>query len=362
MRGPGEILLVSTYELGHAPQGIAVPWHSSSAPAFTRPRSTWPWRDSSPSGPKRPAWSSFPNLPDHTALRLAIEAARRIRSIRPQAVIAFHGLYATLNADLLATFGAQAILGAECEQDIVHLAEALCAGQPIPPRLVPHAVPALLPHLPRLHHPVPSRGALPGPERYTRFVGSDGEEPLAGYAETTRGCKHLCRHCPIPAVLRGPLRRGSGRGSARRHRESGPRRYPTRDVRRPRLSKWPDSRAAGGEGTEERFDGLTFDFTAKVEHIVGAEQVIRELACLGAAFVTSAVESFSDEVLSRLAKGHRHEDAMRAFAICEEAGIALRPTFVPFTPWETLDGYLHLLDRLGEKRMAVPGGPGSALA
>ena len=25
MRGPGDLLLVSTYELGHAPQGVAVP-------------------------------------------------------------------------------------------------------------------------------------------------------------------------------------------------------------------------------------------------------------------------------------------------------------------------------------------------
>ena len=26
---------------------------------------------------------------------------------------------------------------------------------------------------------------------------------LAGYVEASRGCKHLCRHCPIPPVYGG---------------------------------------------------------------------------------------------------------------------------------------------------------------
>ena len=29
--------------------------------------------------------------------------------------------------------------------------------------------------------------------------------------------------------------------------------------------------------------------------------------------------------------------------LCEEAGLPLAPTFVPFTPWTTLEGYLDLL-------------------
>jgi hypothetical protein len=95
-----------------------------------------------------------------------------------------------------------------------------------------------------------------------------------------------------------------------------------------------------------RWPALTFDFTAKVEHLVASPGTVRELAALGAVFVTSAVESFSDEVLRRLDKGHGRADALRAFELCAEAGLALRPSLLPFTPWETLPGYLDLLDTL----------------
>jgi radical SAM superfamily enzyme YgiQ (UPF0313 family) len=71
---------------------------------------------------------------------------------------------------------------------------------------------------------------------------------------------------------------------------------------------------------------------------------VAELAALGAIFVTSAVESLSDIVLAKLEKGHARADIFRAFSLCEEAGIALRPSLVPFTPWSTLDDYLELLE------------------
>jgi radical SAM superfamily enzyme YgiQ (UPF0313 family) len=63
----------------------------------------------------------------------------------------------------------------------------------------------------------------------------------------------------------------------------------------------------------------------------------------------SAVESLSDEVLARLAKGHVREDVFRAFDACDRAGLPLRPTLVPFTPWETLDGYLDLLETFEDR-------------
>jgi hypothetical protein len=83
-----------------------------------------------------------------------------------------------------------------------------------------------------------------------------------------------------------------------------------------------------------------------VEHLVKGAQVLPELASLGALFVTSAVESFSDRVLERLAKGHTRADALRAFELCSQAGIALRPSLLPFTPWGTLDDLVELFDLL----------------
>src|SRR5207302_7759127 len=63
-------------------------------------------------------------------------------------------------------------------------------------------------------------------------------------------------------------------------------------------------------------------------------------------FVVSAVETLSDVVLAHLEKGHTKADVAEAIAILRHAGIAPRPTFVPFTPWSTLADYLELLDFL----------------
>jgi hypothetical protein len=91
-----------------------------------------------------------------------------------------------------------------------------------------------------------------------------------------------------------------------------------------------------------RHPDVTFSFTAKIEHIVAHRALIPELAAAGAVFVVSAVESLSDRVLAALAKGHRADDVPRALEIARAAGISLRPTFVAFTPWTTLDDFLDL--------------------
>ena len=75
-----------------------------------------------------------------------------------------------------------------------------------------------------------------------------------------------------------------------------------------------------------------------------APGVVPEFAATGGVFVISAVESLSDVVLANLEKGHSREDVPVALEIVRRAGIALRPSFVPFTPWATLDDYLELLD------------------
>jgi radical SAM superfamily enzyme YgiQ (UPF0313 family) len=322
------------------------------------------------------------SVPMHTALRLGLEAAQRIRALRPEAVLAFHGLSAPPHAALLGRQGADAILGVECEADLVALAEALERGEPVPERMVPGSpvdtgpAPsvrgepvepptgsepgpfALRPaqgertsrglrarHLPRLSLPVPSRRGLPPPDRYARLLAADGER-LAGYSEATRGCKHLCRHCPLPPLHGGRFVAVPAEvvlADVEQQVAAGVRHVTFGD---PDFLNGPAHALRVARGLHARFPGVTFDFTAKVSHLVALPAVIRELAGLGAIFVTSAVESFSDEVLERLAKGHRRADALAAFALCAAAGLPLRPTFVPFTPWETLPGYLDLLDTL----------------
>jgi hypothetical protein len=85
-----------------------------------------------------------------------------------------------------------------------------------------------------------------------------------------------------------------------------------------------------------RWPFLTFDATIKVEHVLQHRDLLPELAACGLLFVTSALESLSDRVLSALRKGHSAADAAEAVRIVREASVDLRPTLLPFTPWTEL--------------------------
>ena len=106
----------------------------------------------------------------------------------------------------------------------------------------------------------------------------------------------------------------------------------------------PGHALAVARALHEAFPALTFDFTAKIEHLLRHRDRLPELARLGCAFIVSAAESLSDTVLAHLDKGHTRADIETAVRLAAEAGITLRPTWVAFTPWTTLDDYRELLD------------------
>ena len=94
------------------------------------------------------------------------------------------------------------------------------------------------------------------------------------------------------------------------------------------------------------FPALTYDVTIKIEHLLAHADLLPLLKQTGCLFVTSAVESIDDDVLAKLQKGHTRADFVRAVGLCRDAGVALAPTFVPFTPWTTLEGYIDLLEQI----------------
>jgi hypothetical protein len=98
----------------------------------------------------------------------------------------------------------------------------------------------------------------------------------------------------------------------------------------------------------ERFPHLTFDCTVKVEHVLRYADVWPEFAAAGCVFVVSAFESVNDAILDRLDKGHTTVDAARAVAVLRDAGIDVRPSWMPFTPWTTADDVIALLDFVDE--------------
>jgi hypothetical protein len=94
---------------------------------------------------------------------------------------------------------------------------------------------------------------------------------------------------------------------------------------------------------KQEFPWLTFDATIKVEHLLEHRKRLPELAENGCIFVVTAVESLAPEALRRMAKGHDRAMVDEALALLDEVGIAMRPSLLPFSPWETLEGYRDLL-------------------
>ena len=60
------------------------------------------------------------------------------------------------------------------------------------------------------------------------------------------------------------------------------------------------------------------------------------------------MESLDDRVLGLLDKGHTRADFVDLVGLAREAGLVLSPTFIPFMPWTSLEGYRDLLAALAK--------------
>ncbi|MCI0452543.1 MAG: radical SAM protein, partial [Candidatus Latescibacteria bacterium] len=180
-------------------------------------------------------------------------------------------------------------------------------------------------------------------ERYVKLALGD-ERIDVGYVATTRGCKHACRHCPLPPAYTGSfyvLPVAAVLDDVARVVARGARHVTFAD---PDFLNGPTHALRVSREFARRFPGATFDYTAKIEHLLRHDDVVAELHDLGNAFVVSAVESFHDAVLQALSKGHTRADALSVIRRFRARGGVLRPTFVPFTPWETRASYAEIFD------------------
>ena len=334
MRGAGDVLLIACYELGHQPLAVAWPAAALEASGYA-PAVLDVSVEGFDAERARRARLVAISVPMHTALRLGVRVAARVREVNPDCHVTFYGLYATLNAAYLLAHGANSVMSGEIEPALLTLVQQLEAGSAVPP--------APAPRLERTVLPVPSRAALPKLKRYAKLE-RDGQLALAGYVEASRGCKHHCRHCPIPPVYGGrffvvpqdvvqaDIRQLVGAGAT--HITFGD----------PDFLNGPRHALAVARALHAEFPHVTFDITAKVEHLLARRADLPELKALGCLFIVSAVESLSDTVLTHLDKGHTAADVRAALTVVRDAGIAMRPTWVAFTPWTTLDDYRAMLD------------------
>ena len=319
------ILLVSTYELGHQPLHLASPaarlrgeGHEVQTVDLSLEGSAikagWP---------EAIAYS----VPMHTALRLAIQSAIELRTLDPDLPIAFYGLYAGMGGEELEI----SQLVGEYETLLVEWSSGL--------------TPRTHTDISQQKFLVPDRTGLSPLSSYAHLAG-DVMERQVGYVEASHGCRHRCRHCPIPAVYDGRYRiTGHGNVMADIDQQvlAGAEHITFGDpdfLNAPRYSM-DVLRAA-----HRKYPDLTFDVTVKVSHILDHRHLWPELASLGVVMVVSAFETTNDRILKILDKGHSAAEMGAAVKVVRGAGIELRPSWLPFTPWTEPGDLAEILDFL----------------
>ena len=341
------IALISTYELGRQPFGLASP------AAWLRKRghevvSLDLSRQALDEGAIRKAQLMAIYLPMHTATRLAAQLIPRLRELNPCAQLCCYGLYAPMNIEYLRSLGVSTILGGEFEDGLVHLAERLASnGEQKADRTLPPQIEPVI-SLARLSFEVPDRSGMPAIDKYAHLIVPGGDFRIVGSTEASRGCKHLCRHCPIVPVYKGVFRivsRDVVMEDLRRQVAAGAQHISFGDA-----DFFNGIRHAMDlvEEFHQEFPAVTYDVTIKIEHLRKYEGHLPKLRDTGCLFVISAVETVDNAVLEFLDKGHTRADFLHVACVFRKLGMTLHPTFVPFTPWTTLSGYIDLLGVLRE--------------
>jgi radical SAM superfamily enzyme YgiQ (UPF0313 family) len=398
LQQPGAVLLISCYELGHQPIGLAQPVGFLKQKGFAPSTLDLSVEDFDAQRVQQACVVGI-SVPMHTALSLGCQAAKRIRHTNPNAHICFYGLYASLNAEYLLEHLADSVIGGEYETPLVNLLDQLANSQSS--HNTPHdsgsgfvtqiegvssADSIAPPFLKRISWPsnasttstsdgavftIPTRTTLPALSEYARLE-YQGEEHVVGYVEASRGCLHTCLHCPIVPVYQGRFFLFPAPvvlADIRQQVKAGAVHITLGD---PDFLNGPGHSLNIVRAMHEEFPHLTFDFTTKIEHILKHQALFKEFGQLGCLFVISAVESFSETVLVHLDKGHTRQDIFLAHDILRSVGITLRPSLVAFTPWTTLEDYAEMFDLVERHglvdcidpvqysvRLLVP--PGSAL-
>ena len=333
------VALISTYELGRQPFGLASPaaWlarHGASVRCLDL--AVERLDESAISGADLVGLF----VPMHTAARLAIGLIERVRRLNPSCHLCCYGLYAPPNEELLRRLGVDSVLGGEFETPLIGLAEKISRGGTDADKgRNRNSVTSLG----RQRFVTPLRAGLPDLSRYARLQQGSGEGKIVGYTEATRGCKHRCRHCPVVPVYGGTFRvvgRDVVLADIRQQVEAGAQHITFGD---PDFLNGPTYAMDICRAIHEDFPELTYDVTTKVEHILRHSDLLPALRSTGCLLVTTAVECLNPDVLRILEKGHGPEEFYEAVRLARDADLFLSPTFIPFMPWTSGGDFFEIL-------------------
>lgn len=321
------VLMVSTYELGRQPVHVASPAGrlvASGHDVRALDLAVEPYDAELVDWADRVAIS----VPMHTAMRLGVEVARSIRAAYPTTPVAMYGLYAGMGRDRVVGDLIDAVFVGEYEQRLSEWIDDPASHTGITKDLRVDAFTA------------PCRGILPTLDRYAHLV-IDGTHRLVGAVETSHGCRHRCRHCPIPAVYDGIFRIVGMEpllADVQWLVDAGAEHITFADA--DFLNGPAHARRVLG-AIHDAFPSLTLDVTVKVEHLLQHADLLPELVNAGVIFAVSAFESTDDHTLTLLDKGHSAADLDRVMEMTRRIGLDLHPSWLPFTPWTEID---HILD------------------
>jgi len=344
-------LLISTYEMGRQPFGLA------SAAAWLR-ADGWDVTaiDAAKEKLREDRFVSADlvafHLPMHTATRLAAPLIAAARRANGSARICAFGLYAPLNDEWLRSLGVDAVFGGEFEEELASYASASPTqttdreAQGTPDSFDGAVGTSGTRGIPRIHFLVPDRRGLPPLSKYATLQMPDGVRRLVGYTEASRGCRHVCRHCPVVPIYDGQFRIVQPDvvlADADAQIAAGATHITFGD---PDFFNGPTHAMRIVSALHAAHPAVSYDVTIKIEHLLKHRTLVPRLADTGCAFVTRAVESVDDRVLAIFDKGHTRADFAAAADLCRAGGVTLVPTFVAFHPWLTLESYCDLLDTI----------------
>ncbi|MDA8272029.1 MAG: radical SAM protein [Actinomycetota bacterium] len=329
------VLAVSTYELGHQPLVLA-----RLASIFKSVEIDYALCDNSVErrsftnyqdfllGNRLPPTHIVVSVPMHTATRLGNEIADRAREILGSSVeIIALGVYSKV---AIASSDSYDAAVSSDDRDTILQTLGIDPGQ-ASQRLAAAAL--------------PDRSTLPGLPSYAHLI-ADGEKQLVGYVETTVGCAHMCRHCPIPVVFHGRFKAIPAKdvlAQVDQLYQEGARHITFGD---PDFLNGPAHSLKVARAMHKAHPDMTFDATVKVEHVLEHRDIWGELHKLGLRFIVSAFEHTSDHILAKLGKGHTRADIIEALGILHEKGIEVRPSLMPFTPWTDRHSLIDLVEFL----------------
>ena len=203
---PFEVVLINPYELGRQPFGLAEPAALLKHAGFAVACLDLSLQKLDPDVLRNARLVAI-HVGMHTATRIAVEALPHIQRLAPHAHLCVYGLYAPMNEALLRRLGVGTVLGGEVEPALLSVGQRLrangtaaaeCGTEPAQSEPVVS--------LGRVPFEVPDRSGLPELSRYAHLVLPDGSTRVSGFVEGSRGCKHLCRHCPVVPVYQGSFR------------------------------------------------------------------------------------------------------------------------------------------------------------